>query len=55
MTFRHVNIAYVANVSVRAKCYVSRTNEVSGRAKIGARAKREKEGVESSLARDVAT
>ena len=39
-----LRVACEASVPVRAKCYVSRESEDSGRAKIGARAKKGKEG-----------
>ena len=37
------NVPGEASIPVRAKCYVSRASEDSGRAKIGARAKKGKE------------
>ena len=36
-------LACVASVPVRAKCYVSRASDDSGRVKIGARGKKRKE------------
>ena len=52
------SLACVASVPAQAKCYVSRASEDSGRAKIGARAKKGKENLRwhathsTSLARE---